>query len=77
LKEISLRQPFVPGNAGVGRRIEIFLGTTMHANELNLGLLSPEVDAWRAASARLSVDASAVLPGGEDPAPAKLLRLAR
>jgi hypothetical protein len=77
LKEISLRQPFVPGNTGVGRRIEIFLGTTMHANEQNLGLLSPEVDAWRTAVERLSVDASARLPGGEDQAPAKLLRLAR
>jgi hypothetical protein len=77
LREISLRQPFVPGNTGVGRRIELFLNQTRFPNEQNLGLLSPEVDAWRAASARLSVDASAVLPGGEDPAPAKHLRLAR
>jgi hypothetical protein len=77
LREISLRQPFLPGNTGVGRRIELFLNQTRFPNEQNLGLLSPEVDAWRAASARLSVDASAVLPGGEDPAPAKHLRLAR
>jgi hypothetical protein len=77
LKEISLRQPFVPGNTGVGRRIEVFLGEWPFKMEARAGIGSSQVDEWRTAVERLAADASAPLPGGEDPAPAKLLRLAR
>jgi hypothetical protein len=77
LKEISLRQPFLPGNAGVGRRIEGFLGEWPFKMEERAGIGSSEVDAWRTAVERLSVDASAPLPGVHDAEPAKVLRLAR